>query len=229
MKSGALLPLVLFGIFAGGIIIAIIYTALSKAKGHLQIVLPKQLWQGGETLSGKVVLMPYKETRCRRISISLSHRVTNGSGKKRSTATVYSDEKELASLGQLVPNVRREYEFQFNLPEHSLDPSPVFVTGNQAMQNQTDMANASIMQHRNRTHQEWFLTAHVDADGIDLFERKTFHCAQKMNPHAAKIDASLHMQQAFGLAKWFMICFFAMMALMIIIPIVINLIPSMKR
>lgn len=189
MGDGILI-LALVALFFSPVIYAVISGILKNRKGHIQIVIPKQMWNGGETLSGKVIVTAYRDISCRRLSIDLSKIMTTHANKRTKTKTLYSEQKELASLVQLSRNTRREYDFQFLFPEYVPSENQPIVLGLGNSTNHSPNPVGFINQNFRFSHRKWRLFAHLDADGVDLTRSIRFFCQHKEDPNALKIDVS---------------------------------------
>lgn len=189
MGDGILI-LALVTLFFSPVIYVVISRVLKNRKGHIQVVIPKQMWNGGETLSGKVIVTAYRDISCRRLSISLSKIMRTRTNKKTKTRTLYSEQKELASLVQLSRNTRREYDFQFLLPEYVPSENQPIVLGVGNSTNQSPIPMGFPNQNFRFSHRKWRLFAYLDAEGVDLAGATKFFCNHKEDPNAVKIDVA---------------------------------------
>lgn len=189
MGDGVLI-LALVALFFSPVIYIVISSILKNRKGHIQIVIPKQMWNGGETLTGKVIVTAYRDISCRRLSINLSKIMTTRTNKKTKKRTLYSEQKELASLVQLSRNSRREYDFQFLLPEYVPSDNQPIVLGLGNLANHSPIPVGFPNQNFRFSHRKWRLFAYLDAEGVDLTGSTRFFCNHKEDPNAVRIDVA---------------------------------------
>lgn len=216
MGAGAQGALIFGGIFGGLILFSVIYTLISRAKGNLQVLTEKQKYEGGETVTGKVIVRTYKPVACRRLYIALDCMIRSSSGRNRSASTraIYNAELPLSEQRQFPARSVQEYPFSFTLP----DTAPYAANSIQLQNMDPAMAGLAHMttqlQHKNA---RWQLRAHLEAEGVDLQSNKHFTVAFKQAENAPAVDMTPAIK---GLGKMIfgvMLLFFLIPALMALV------------
>ena len=145
------------------------YGMARRARGSIELSLPKTAFEPGETIRGSFVLHTKKPIEAKRLMVSLTASEvtkTTQDGKTRSRSSqVFRDERMLEGEKVYPPDTRETHEFEIEVPNperpEALD-SPIGA----------GMSTALRALSRSRTYLRWRLEVRLVAKGIDLVSAK---------------------------------------------------------
>jgi len=145
------------------------YGMARRARGSIELSLPKTAFEPGETLRGSFVLHTKKPIEAQRLVVSLTATEvteTTQDGKRRSRSQqVFRDERVLEEARAYAADTRETHEFEIDVPNPEQPEalgSPVAGAAFAAMRAMS----------RTRTRLRWRLEVRLAAKGIDLVAAK---------------------------------------------------------
>lgn len=145
------------------------YGMARRARGSIDLTLPKTAFEPGEAIRGTFVLHAKKPIDGERLVVSLTATEvteTTEDGKRRSRSKqVFRDERVLEEARAYAAETRETREFEIGVPDPELPEAPASPIGRAAL-------SALKVMSRGTSHLRWRLEVRLVAKGIDLVASK---------------------------------------------------------
>ena len=145
------------------------YGRARRARGSIELTLPKTAFEPGEAIRGTFVLHTKKPIEAQRLVVTLTAtEVTESTedGKSRSNSKqVFRDERVLEDARAYPAETRETREFEIDVPDPEPPDAPAAAVGRAALSTLKAMS-------RSKTHLRWRLEVRLVAKGIDLVTSK---------------------------------------------------------
>jgi len=145
------------------------YGMARRARGSIELSLPKTAFEPGETIRGSFVLHAKQPIEARRLVVSLTAtevtKTTEDGKTKSRSRQAFRDERVLADERAYAAETRETHEFEIDVPNPERPEalgSPVAGAAFAALRAMS----------RSRTHLRWRLEVRLAAKGIDLVAAK---------------------------------------------------------
>lgn len=146
------------------------YGMARRARGSIELTLPKSAFEPGETIQGTFVLHAKKPIEAQRLVVTLTatevtETTENGKTNSRSRQA-FRDERVLEEARAYAADTRETREFEIDVPNPEVPPDePTSAVGRAALTALKAVA-------RSKTHLRWRLEVRLVAKGIDLVTSK---------------------------------------------------------
>ena len=145
------------------------YGMARRARGSIELSLPKTAFEPGETIHGSFVLHTKKPIEAQRLVVTLTatevtQTTEDGKTKSRSRQA-FRDERILADARAYPAETRETHEFEIDVPDPETPEAPASPVGRAAL-------SALKAMSRSKTHLRWRLEVRLAAKGIDLVTSK---------------------------------------------------------
>ena len=145
------------------------YGMARRARGSIELTLPKSAFEPGETIQGTFVLHAKKPIEAERLVVTLTATEvteTTEDGKTNSRSRqAFRDERVLEEARAYAADTRETREFQIDVPNPEVPDEPTSAVGRAAL-------TALKVVSRSKTHLRWRLEVRLVAKGIDLVTSK---------------------------------------------------------
>lgn len=145
------------------------YGMARRARGSIELTLPKTAFEPGEAIRGTFVLHTKKPIEAQRLVVTLTatevtETTEDGKASSRSNQ-VFRDERVLEEARAYTAETRETRDFEIGVPNPEPPEAPASPIGRTAL-----MALRAVS--RSRTHLRWRLEVRLVAKGIDLVASK---------------------------------------------------------
>jgi hypothetical protein len=154
----------------------IVYNVLLRLKGKVQVVLERNQYHPGETITGWVYLNPRRTVTIDKIVLSVAAVQRTPGGRRRrghspQKVEIYRADLELPVSGDHAPDETHSFEFELVTPDpDNLDTGGAVETAVHVVRNTAlGMAKGTL-----GGPVRWSIRARIHATGIDLFGKKSF-------------------------------------------------------
>lgn len=155
-----------------GFVAWVIKTVIEIGKGTVEIKLPKQRYNPGETICGSVNLISRKELKIERFYVALTCHESDGDNVP---PQIYRQEHNLAEAVTLRSGNNQRFEFSFLLPggENTQEMTELSKKIDGGIETVADVISAMRKYRKYPGALHWALHAQVDLPGVDISNKKS--------------------------------------------------------